>query len=89
MAKMKGIASSNKMMKNMDTYGGQENPGYHPPTGSAGRSAFGNYSTKSNPLSVPRKGSQIGAGYGNADRMKAMKNKDEQARAENLRGQAC
>jgi hypothetical protein len=89
MAKMSGIASSNKMMPNMSTYGGQENPGYKPPTGSAGRSARGEYSTKSNPLSVPKKGSEIGAGYGNADRMKAMRNKDEQARNENLRGQPC
>lgn len=89
MAKMKGIASSNKMMPNMSTYGGQENPGYKPPTGSAGRSAKGEYGHSSNPLSVPQKGSQIGPGYGNADRLKAMRNKDEQLRKENLRGQAC
>lgn len=89
MAKMKEVASSTKMMPNMSTYGGQENPGYKPPTGSAGRAARGEYSTKSNPLSVPQKGSEIGAGYGNADRMKAMRNKDEQAKKENLRGQAC
>ena len=89
MAKMKGIASSNKMMPNMDTYGGQENPGYKPPTGSAGRGAKGDYSHNKNPLSVPKKGSQIAAGYGNADRMKAMRNKDEQATKENLRGQPC
>ncbi len=89
MAKMKGIASSNKMMPNMSTYGGQEKPGYKPPTGSAGRAARGEYSTKSNPLSVPEKGSQIGAGYGNSDRMKAMASKDAQAKKENLRGQAC
>lgn len=89
MAKMKGIASSNKMMPNMSTYGGQEQPGYKPPTGDAGRMAKGLYSTKSNPLSVPTKGSQIGPGYGNADRMKAMRSKDEQAKKESLRGQAC
>lgn len=89
MAKMSGIASSNKMMSNMSTYGGQENPGYKPPMGSAGRAAHGEYSTKSNPLSVPKKGSQIGAGYGNADRMKAMSNKDQQLAKENLRGQPC
>ncbi len=86
---MKGVASSNKMMPNMSTYGGQESPGYKPPSGSAGAKARGEYSTKSNPLSVPEKGSQIGAGYGNADRMKAMSNKDQQAKKENLRGQAC
>lgn len=86
---MKGIASSNKMMQNMNTYGGQENPGYHPPTGSAGKAAKGLYGHPSNPMSVPTKGSQIGPGYGNADRMKAMRSKDEEARKENLRGQAC
>jgi len=89
MAKMKGVASSNKMMPNMSTYGGQENPGYKPPSGSAGRAAKGEYSHDKNPLSVPKKGSQIGAGYGNADRQKAMRSKDEQAAKENLRGQAC
>ena len=86
---MKGTAHANKMMPNMSTYGGQENPGYKPPNGSAGRAAKGEYSHDKNPLSVPKKGSEIGAGYGNADRMKAMKNKDEQAKFENLRGQAC
>jgi hypothetical protein len=86
---MKGTAADNKMMPNMSTYGGQENPGYKPPTGSAGRAAKGEYSTKTNPLTVPKKGSEIGAGYGNADRMKAMKSKEEQATKENLRGQAC
>jgi len=89
MAKMKGVASSNKMMPNMSTYGGQENPGYKPPTGNAGSAAKGLYSTKSNPLSVPQKGSEIGPGYGNADRMKAMRSKDEQAKKESLRGQPC
>ncbi len=86
---MKGTAAANKMMPNMSTYGGQESPGYKPPSGSAGAKAHGEYSTKSNPLSVPQKGSQIGAGYGNADRLKAMRNKDEELRKENLRGQAC
>ena len=86
---MKGVASSTKMMSNMSTYGGQENPGYKPPTGSAGKAAKGEFSHDNNPLSVPKKGSQIGAGYGNADRMKAMHSKDEQLRKENLRGQAC
>lgn len=89
MAKMKGVASSTKMMPNMSTYGGQENPGYKPPSGSAGRAAKGLYSHNDNPMSVPKKGSQIGPGFGNADRMKAMRNKDEQAKNENLRGQAC
>jgi len=89
MAKMKGIASSNKMMPNMSTYGGQESPGYKPPTGSAGRAAKGLYGHPSNPMSVPQKGSEIPAGYGNADRMKAMRSKDEQLKKENLRGQAC
>ncbi len=85
----KGTATSNKMMPNMSTYGGQESPGYKPPTGNAGSAARGEYSTKSNPLAVPKKGSSIGPGYGNADRMKAMRAKEEQAAKENLRGQAC
>lgn len=85
----KGTATSNKMMPRMDTYGGQNNPGYQPPNGSAGASAFGAYSTKSNPMSVPKKGSQIGAGYGNSDRMKAMSAKDAQEKKESLRGQPC
>lgn len=89
MAKMKGIASSQKMMPNMQTYGGQEKPGYKPPSGSAGSAAKGLYGHDKNPMSVPQKGSQIGAGYGNADRMKAMSSKDAQAKKENLRGQAC
>jgi hypothetical protein len=89
MAKKTGVASSNKMMPTMQTYGGQESAGYKPPSGSAGRAAYGDYGHKSNPLKVPMKGSQIGAGYGNADRQKAMRNKDEQLRKENLRGQAC
>lgn len=85
----KGLANSNKMMPNMNTYGGQEKPGYHPPSGSAGASAKGVYSNKSNPLSVPKKGSQIGEVYGNADTMKANRNKNEQLKKESLRGQAC
>jgi hypothetical protein len=85
----KGTAVSNKMMGNMSTYGGQESPGYRPPEGSAGAKARGEYSHKSNPLSVPKKGSDLGAGYGNSDRMKAMRSKDEQLRKENLRGQPC
>ncbi len=85
----KGTATSKQMMPHMETYGGQNNPGYHPPQGSAGASAFGEYSTKNNPLSTPKKGSSIGPGYGNSDRMKAMAHKDEQARKENLRGMPC
>lgn len=85
----KGTATSNKMMPNMQTYGGQDKPGYHPPTGSAGSRAFGDYSHKKNPLSVPKKGSELGAGYGNSDRMKAMSLKDQQEKKEALRGQAC
>lgn len=89
MAKNKGTASDNKMMPNMDTYGGQNNPGYKPPTGNAGSAAKGEYSTKHNPLSTPKKGSSIPPGYGNSDRMKAMRSKDEQAAKESLRGQPC
>lgn len=85
----RGTATSNKMMPRMETYGGQEKPGYEPPEGSAGASAFGEYSHKSNPLSVPKKGSAIGPGYGNTDRMKMMKAKDEEAMKESLRGKPC
>lgn len=85
----KGTATSNKMMPRMETYGGQNNPGYQPPKGSAGASAFGEYTNKSNPMSVPKKGSEIGPGYGNSDRMKAMSAKDAQERKESLRGKPC
>jgi len=85
----KGTSTSNKMMPRMDTYGGQNNPGYTPPSGSAGTKAHGNYSTKSNPLSVPKKGSDIGPGYGNSDRMMIMREKDAQEKKESLRGQPC
>lgn len=78
-----------KMMPSMDTYGGQNNPGYKPPMGSAGGAAKGLYSHSKNPMSVPMKGSQIGAGYGNADRMKAMSNQKAQMKNESLRGKAC
>ena len=81
------------MMQSMDSYGGQEKPGYKvgyvPPEGNAGPGAKGVYGHDSNPLRVPMKGSSIGAGYGNADRLKSMRLKDEQLRKENLRGQAC
>lgn len=86
---MKGTASGHKMMANMETYGGQNNPGYKPPSGSAGSAARGEHSHKSNPLSTPRKGSEIGAGYGNADYHKVNSLKGEQARKESLRGQPC
>jgi hypothetical protein len=82
----KGTSTSYKMMPHMMTYGGQNNPGYHPPTGNAGSAAFGEYSHKTNPMKVPEKGSAIGPGYGNSDRMKAMTHKNEQAKKENLRG---
>lgn len=63
--------------------------GYTPPKGSAGVEAIGEYSHKSNPKSVPRKGSSIdgdmGNGY-NADRGKVMSLKNSQAMNENLRG---
>jgi len=85
----KGTATSNKMMPSMDTYGGQNNAGYKPPSGSAGAKAYGDYSTKNNPLSTPMKGSAIGAGYGNSDRMKMMSAKDAEAKKESLRGMPC
>lgn len=85
----KGTATSSKMMPRMETYGGQDNPGYHAPSGSAGSKAFGEYSHKSNPLKVPSKGSSIGPGYGNSDRMKAMSSKDAEEKKESLRGMPC
>jgi len=85
----KGTSTSNKMMPRMETYGGQNNPGYQPPSGSAGASAFGEYTNKKNPMSVPKKGSDIGPGYGNSDRMKAMAAKEEEAKKESLRGMPC
>jgi len=85
----KGTSTSNKMMPKMETYGGQNNPGYHPPSGSAGSKAFGEHSTKHNPLNAPKKGSSIGPGYGNSDRMKAMGAKNAQSLKENLRGMPC
>ncbi len=85
----KGTATSNQMMPRMETYGGQNKPGYEPPEGSAGAKAFGAFSTKSNPLSVPRKGSAIGPGYGNSDYQKAQGHIRQQAKAESLRGMPC
>lgn len=85
----KGTSTSYKMMDNMDTYGGQNTPGYKAPSGSAGSAAFGEYSHKNNPLSIPKKGSSIGPGYGNSDRMKAMSAKEAQAKNESLRGMPC
>ena len=67
------------------------NSGYVPPKGNAGVAAIGEFSHKSNPKSVPRKGSSIEGdmGYGyNSDRGKVMELKKSQAMNENLRGQA-
>lgn len=68
------------------------NNGYVPPRGSAGSAAFGNYSSKSNPMSVPRKGSSIGTTSefsNNADHNKVQSLKGQQAVRENLRGYSC
>lgn len=76
------------MMPNMKGYG----QGYKPPSGSAGGEAKGNYSHKSNPRPVPKKGSQIGSAsqFGmNSDREKVKRLEDEQARKESLRGYGC
>lgn len=76
------------MMPNMYPNGSS----YKPPSGSAGKAAFGEYSHKKNPLSAPRKGSEIKSmgDYGrNADREKIVRLEAEQARAENLRGIGC
>jgi len=65
--------------------------GYVPPKGSAGGAAIGEYSSKSNPKSVPRKGSSLEGDMGyadNSDRNKVMSLKKAQAMNENLRGKA-
>lgn len=65
---------------------------YKPPTGSAGKKAFGEYSSKKNPLSEPKKGSEIKAYKNmgmNSDKEKVKRMESEQARAENLRGIGC
>lgn len=77
-----------KMMPYMQANGGT----YKPPSGSAGSKAYGNYSHKKNPLSEPKKGSEIRSegSYGmNADKSKVHRLEAEQARAENLRGTGC
>ena len=68
--------------------------GYKPPQGSAGGEARGEYSHRSNPRPVPRKGSSIMAagdtyGHKNADRSKVMGMEKEQERREGLRGYGC
>lgn len=76
------------MMPNMYPNGSS----YKPPSGSAGKAAFGHYSYKKNYMSVPKKGSEIRsmADYGrHADKAKVERLESEQARAENLRGIGC
>ncbi len=75
---------ASQKMANMTAYGS----GYTPPKGNAGAAAKGAYSSKSNPLSVPRKGSSLPGDSGNSDRSKVMSMKNAQAMNENLRGQA-
>lgn len=68
------------------------NNGYVPPKGSAGAAAHGEYSTKHNPMSVPRKGSSLpqGAEYGNnSDSNKVHNLEMAERRKESLRGYAC
>lgn len=75
-------------MEYMESYG----MGYKPPKGSAGGEAKGQFSKKSNPRPVPKKGSEIGAmsDYGmNADKAKVKMLEKEQARKESLRGIGC
>ena len=79
-----------KGMEYMEGYGNET--GYSPPKGNAGKAAYGEYGHKSNPLSVPKKGSSIRSGeaYGasNADMQKMQKLMREQESKENLRGQS-
>ena len=75
-------------MAKMTGYGS----GYTPPSGSAGASAFGEYSHKRNPMGVPRKGSSINSAvevYMNSDHQKVMNLKGQRSSQESLRGQAC
>lgn len=74
-------------MSNMTAY---NSGGYVPPKGSAGAEAKGAFENKSNPKSVPRKGSSIQGdmGSGNSDRAKVMSQKNAQAMNEKLRGQS-
>lgn len=77
-----------KMMPYMTGYSN----GYIPPKGNAGSEGIGMHSHKSNPKSVPKKGSSISAAseFGrNSDRDKVMRLKDEEARKESLRGIGC
>lgn len=82
---MKGVGASKNMMPSMNGYKGQ----YRPPEGPGEYVAKGVYSNKSNPLSVPRKGSSIvsnGYPMTNGDRTKVMGLKNEQLRKESYRG---
>lgn len=77
-----------KMMPYMEGY----NNGYIPPKGNAGSEARGEYSNKSNPRPIPKKGSSISSAseFGrNADREKMVRLKDEEAKKESLRGMGC
>lgn len=77
-----------KMMPYMQGYSN----GYKPPSGSAGGEAKGEYSTKGNPRSVPKKGSSIPdvSPMGqNADHSKMARMQSEQAKKESLRGYGC
>lgn len=75
-------------MEYMQSYG----KGYKPPSGSAGGEAKGQFSSKGNPRSVPKKGSEIGSmsDYGmNADKAKVKGLEKAQAQNEKLRGIGC
>lgn len=66
--------------------------GYTPPKGNAGSAAYGNYSHKSNPMGVPRKGSALMGDSefaSNSDHNKVMGLKREQSMKEKLRGYCC
>lgn len=79
-------------MKYMESYGSSSGSGYTPPKGSAGKEARGEFSSKKNPRSVPKKGSEISAmsDYGmTADKSKMHGLIKEQARKEDQRGMGC
>jgi hypothetical protein len=80
------------MAKQMMPYMHGYTTSYTPPSGNAGSEAVGEYSHKSNPRPIPKKGSSIremSAEYGNSDRNKVMRLQGEQKMQENLRGKGC
>ena len=65
---------------------------YSPPSGSAGGESKGMFESKSNPRSIPEKGSQIPKSFifgMNGDKSKVVSMQKAQMAKESLRGQGC